>query len=62
MIGILLLNLFFLILNSTFQPKINNNAVKLSQRPYMMEPICEILYKDANDRANKEKQSARDVS
>ena len=28
----------------------------------MMEPICEILYKDAHDRAHKEKQSAKEVS
>ena len=34
----------------------------MSQRPYLVEPISEILYKDAYDRANKGKQTEKDVS
>jgi len=40
----------------TFQPKINHNAAKLSNRIYPDESVTDMLYRDAHERRIKDKE------
>jgi hypothetical protein len=48
--------------SSTFQPKINRNAARISNRGLPDQSVTDLLYRDAHERKIKEKEYQKSVT